>query len=188
MPRAGATFGFVRKPRGRESEKEGWDDHEFDRHRCLVGCNTLHRRVSVDIYKYRHAGPKLRFSVQAGVETINMPQYEGKTLIMVKVTNYGDRTTTITNLGCLYFARKWDAVRRTKPDQASIVVTPNSAQPLPYELNAGGIWTGFAIQEPDIEQRARMGFQYMVLYHSHSKRPIRQRVVIEDYVSAKQPA
>jgi len=140
-----------------------------------------------DIYKYRHAGPKLRFSVQTGMET-NVPQYEGKTLILVKVSNSGDRATTITKLGCLYFTKRWRAIiRRTKPDRPSIVLTPSSAEPLPYELKAGGIWTGFIVQEPDVEQRARTGFLYVVLYHSHSKKPIRQRAVIEDTVSATKP-
>jgi hypothetical protein len=117
-----------------------------------------------------------------------MPQYEGKTLILAKVTNYGDRTTTITNLGFLYFAKRWNAVRRAKPDHVSVVVIPSTAERLPYELKAGGIWTGFAIQEPEIEERARTGFLYMALYHSHRKQPIRQRAVIEDSVSAKKPA
>jgi HJR/Mrr/RecB family endonuclease len=52
-----------------------------------------------DIYKWRTAGRKLRVSVQSGMKSINMPQFEGKTLIHVNVSNYGDRPTTITNLG-----------------------------------------------------------------------------------------
>jgi hypothetical protein len=138
-----------------------------------------------DIWKYRHAGPRLRFEVRAGMETFNMPQYNGETLIVANVTNYGERPTTITNLACFYFEKRWRAIRGMKPDKVSIVVTPSSAQPLPHELKAGAIWTGFAVQEPEIERRAKSGFLYIVLYHSHSKRPIRRRVVIQDSVSGR---
>jgi len=56
-----------------------------------------------DMYKHNTAGPKLRFTVQTGMETLNMPRFEGRTVILTNVTNYGDRPTTITNLGYLYY-------------------------------------------------------------------------------------
>ena len=39
-----------------------------------------------DIYKWWTAGPKLRVSVQTGMKSINMPQYDDKTLIHVNVS------------------------------------------------------------------------------------------------------
>jgi len=71
-----------------------------------------------DIYKYRSAGPKLRFTAQTGMETVNAPFYEGKTLIVANVTNYGDRPTTITTVAFEYFkgSRRW---RKKKPDKAA---------------------------------------------------------------------
>ena len=47
-----------------------------------------------DIYKWWTAGPKLRVSVHTGMMSINMPQYDGKTLIHVNVSNYGWFTGT----------------------------------------------------------------------------------------------
>jgi len=65
-----------------------------------------------DIYKWWTAGQKLRVTVQTGMKSINMPQYDGKTLILVNVANYGDRPTTITNLGYLYFTSLLGWIRR----------------------------------------------------------------------------
>lgn len=106
-----------------------------------------------DIYKYLHAGPKLRFSVQTGMQSINMPQYEGRKLILAKVTNRGDRPTTITNLGYLYFENR-PLLPHKIADRAAIVPVPSTAQPLPFELKPGTEWVGMAIQDEEIEKWA----------------------------------
>jgi hypothetical protein len=51
-----------------------------------------------DIIKWRLAGPKLRLSVNSGMQSINISEYEGKTLISATVVNYGDRPTTVTHM------------------------------------------------------------------------------------------
>ena len=130
-----------------------------------------------DVYKHRTAGPKIRFTVQTGMESVNMPVYEGQKLILANVTNYGDRPTTINSVGYLYFngRRFW---RKKKPDKAAIVPNPSIAQPLPFELRPGTTWMGIAIQNADIETWSQTGILDMMLYHSHSKKPLRRRVVI----------
>jgi hypothetical protein len=130
-----------------------------------------------DIYKHKTAGPKLRFSVQTGMESINMPQYEGKKLILANVTNYGDRPTTITNLGYLYFEKR-RFLRKRIPDKAAIVPNPSIAQPLPFELKPGTVWMGICIQDSQVEKWATTGILDILLYHSHNSKPIRRRVVI----------
>jgi len=59
-----------------------------------------------DIYKHRTAGPKLRFTVQTGMGTIHMPMYDGKTVMIANVTNYGDRPTTISGLSYVYYENR----------------------------------------------------------------------------------
>lgn len=132
-----------------------------------------------DIYKWRTAGPKLRVSVQSGMKSINMPQYEGKTLIYVNVSNYGDRPTTITNLGYLHFANLWTRMRG-RPDAAAIVPNPNDVHLLPYELKQGNLWSGIAIQNDQVTKWATEGRLYCVLYHSHREQPIYRRVVARE--------
>jgi hypothetical protein len=130
-----------------------------------------------DIYKHRTAGPRLRFTAQPGMETLNLPMYEGMTVILANVTNYGDRSTTITNLGYLYFKGR-QFFRKKMSDKAAIVPNPSAALPLPFELKPGVVWMGIAIQDPQIEEWATTGILDMMLYHSHSQKPLRRRVVI----------
>lgn len=57
-----------------------------------------------DIYKWWNAGAKLRVEVRPGMQSIGMPEYDGKTLIVINVSNYGDRPTTITGVGLMQYA------------------------------------------------------------------------------------
>jgi len=127
-----------------------------------------------DIYKWWTVGPKLRISVQTGIESI-----KGKPLILVNVSNYGDRPTTITNLRYLYFTNFWKRVRR-RPDKAAIGPKPSDAQRLPFELKQGNLWSGIASQDEQVTTWAKEGLLYCVLYHSHSERPIYRRVVVHE--------
>lgn len=131
-----------------------------------------------DIYKHKTAGPKLRFTVQANMETVNMPMYDGKTLIIATVTNHGDRPTTITNIGYQYYeGRRF--LRKRVPDRGAVIPAPSVVHPLPFELRPGAVWTGIAIQDPEIEKWATNGILDMFLSHSHTDKALRQRVVIK---------
>ena len=111
------------------------------------------------------------------MESVNIPLYEGKPLILANVTNYGDRPTTITNVGYLYFkGRRF--LRKKQADKAAVVPNPSLAQPLPFELKPGVVWSGIIIQAPQIVEWATTGILDMVVYHSHTSKPLRQRVVI----------
>lgn len=132
-----------------------------------------------DIYKFRAAGPKLRFSVLAGMQTINMPGYDGKTLIKTEVTNYGERSTTLTNVLLYYFEKPWSWARfRNRPTRAAILHNPNPQRPFPCELRPGAVWTGLTEQVSELEEWANKGRLYFDLCHSHSTKRIRRRVVI----------
>lgn len=131
-----------------------------------------------DIYKWRTAGPKLRVSVQPNMESFNMPQYDGETLILTNVSNYGDRSTTITNFVLLYYKNLWSLIRG-RNDKGLIVPNPSVAQPLPYELKQGTIWNGVSIQNAEVECMSQQGYLMCALYHSHSAKPIMRRLVIK---------
>lgn len=130
-----------------------------------------------DIYKYVHAGPKIHFTVLTSMQTIDMPAYEGKTVIMAKATNRGDRPTTNTNWGYLYFRHR-PFMRNRIPDKAAVITIQAGGQPLPFELKPGGQWVGLTVQTSEVEEWATHGTLYMVLSHSHSEKPLRQRVTI----------
>ena len=131
-----------------------------------------------DVWKHVSKGPRLRVTVQTNMEMVNgPPAYHNKALLMVRVVNIGDGSTTIENLGYLFFKKRpWRL--KANAEKAAVVNNPNPAQRLPHELGPGGVWIGTTIQEAQIEEWATTGFLYMCLYHSHSKREVRRRVVI----------
>ncbi|MGZ4976627.1 MAG: hypothetical protein ACXV8O_05685 [Methylobacter sp.] len=132
-----------------------------------------------DIYKWRTAGPKIRLNILSGMESINMPLYEGKTLILVNVTNYGDRPTTITNLAFKFYP---DLISRLlkKTSKAFVIPQPNPAQQLPFELKQGTVWSGISEQSADIEQMAKAGHLICEIYHSHRHKPETKRIHVRN--------
>ena len=140
-----------------------------------------------DIYKWWSSGPKIRFIVQTGMESIDMPRFDGKTLILANVTNYGEQPTTITNLGLLYYRSIWSLIRK-RPDQAFIIPNPNTDFPLPFQLKQGSVWAGITVQDDQITEMATKGKLYCVLYHSHSEKPTQKKVIVRSKLSAKRDA
>ncbi len=105
----------------------------------------------------------------------NDPRYEGLKLVVANVINYGDRPTTIRNLCYFYFGKRKPLRKllRSKPDETFIVPNQNHDQQLPFELRPG-----FAIQDEGVEGMAQTGVLDMLVYHTHSTKPLRRRVVI----------
>jgi hypothetical protein len=136
-----------------------------------------------DIIKWRLAGPKLRLTIRSSMKTVNMPEYEGKTLLIAEVVNYGDRPTTITHVVFFYYRNMWNRLRK-HADQKSVALLPNPRQTIPFELRPGNSWSGFAIQDQSVEnnktleERAREGYLVCGIYHTHSTRPLKRRVLI----------
>jgi len=132
-----------------------------------------------DIYKWRTAGPRLRFSVTANMKRVDMdrPGDKGETIIAVKATNYGDRPTTITNIGYLYYRdRRW--IPR-EPDKKVILTNPKWPQRPPFELKPGSRWMVSLDQTAEIEQMSREGKLFFLLFHSHTEKPVKRRLIIQ---------
>ncbi len=87
-----------------------------------------------------------------------------RSYVTVTALNVGDRPTTITNLGGMYFESWWYAFRRRKPKQAFIITDPAPAQRIPYRFDVGSQWIGIAEQTDEIMQMARDGYLFMILY------------------------
>jgi hypothetical protein len=124
---------------------------------------------------YPRAGPKLRFEVWTGM--VLVPSTDKNTYIQTKVTNYGDRSTTLTNIVTYYFAKPWSWARlRNRATKAAVLKDPNPAQPLPCELKPGGVWSGLVAQDPELVEWGTKGALYCDLYHSHRTKPVRKRM------------
>lgn len=130
-----------------------------------------------DIFKWKTAGPRVRFVVTTGVIIMGDPERAGKKYISATATNIGDRPPTITNL-VVQFYKNYLAMLRHKPEESRIVTNPSNSQPLPYVLNPGVVWHGLAKQIREIEDLAKKGYLVCGLCLSHTDKEIDRRVII----------
>jgi hypothetical protein len=132
-----------------------------------------------DAYKWLASGAKVDLSVSTGMSIIGGVIEDPKTYISITALNVGDRPTTITNLGGMYFDTWWHAyVTRRKPHKAFIVNQPSQGQSIPYRFEVGDQWIGLAEQDDDILQMAKNGYLFMILYTANGGRGHRVRVKI----------
>ena len=134
-----------------------------------------------DAYKWLATGPKIQVSASTGMKLLGGAVEDPKTYVSITAANVGDRPTTITNLGGMYFESWWGAyIRRRKPSAAFIITEPSQAQRIPYRFDVGAQWIGLADQTEDIEQKAKNGYLFLILYTTHGGRGHRVRVRIHD--------
>lgn len=118
-----------------------------------------------DAYKWLASGARLNLSASMNMKVLGGMLNDEKDYISVTAMNVGDRPTTITNLGILYFESGWRTrLLRRKADKAFIITSPSETQPIPYRFDVGAQWIGLAEQNDDIVQMARDGYLYFVLY------------------------
>lgn len=128
-----------------------------------------------DAYKWLNQGPKLKVEVQTGMKIIGGGQIDPKTYVSAIVVNYGDRATTLTNMGFLYYKSWFKAyLRRNRADEAFIVTTPSQTQVLPYRFEAGAQWIGMADQDEKVDRMIREGYIFAVIYSSTSGKGVRR--------------
>ena len=134
-----------------------------------------------DAYKWLHSGPKVSLTASTGMKMVGGGQADPKTYVSVAAVNLGDRATTITNLGFVYYASWFKSVfRRNKVDKAFIITTPSQAQVLPYRFEAGAQWIGLADQDNEVLKMIREGYLFVVLYHAHGGRGVRHRLTVKE--------
>ncbi len=138
-----------------------------------------------DAYKWLVSGAKIDLSASSGMQVFGGLAADPNTYVSVTALNIGDRPTTITNLGGMYFESWWRAyITRRKPTKAFIITAPSQAQRIPYRFEVGDQWIGMAIQTDDIVQMARDGYLFLILYTANGGRGKRVRVHIRE----KQPS
>ena len=125
---------------------------------------------------YADQQAKLDVYLSTGMRSFNIPELEGKELMVLRATNMSSRATTLTHMTMQLYPT-WLAYIRRRPSKSWIVVDQLPNQPLPYVLEPGKIWTGTGIQTEDIPEMAK-GHLYVELIHALARKPIRCRVVI----------
>lgn len=138
-----------------------------------------------DAYKWLAAGPKIELSASTGMQILGGAVPDPKTYVSITAYNVGDRPTTITNLGGMYFDSWWRAyVKRRRPSKAFIVTQPSQAQRIPYRFEVGDQWIGLADQTEDIVHMAKNGYLFLILYTTHGGRGHRVRLKIREKEAA----
>ena len=134
-----------------------------------------------DAYKWLASGPKIDMSASTGMKILGGLEPDPKTYVSVTAWNVGDRPTTITNLGGMYFDAWWRAyILRRKPKEAFIINQPSQAQRIPYRFDVGDQWIGLADQTDGIVQMAKDGYLFLILYTAGDGRGHRVRVKVRE--------
>jgi len=136
--------------------------------------------VGWDFYKWRSTGPKLTMRVSTGMATKGVPDYDGRSLISVTVSNRGDGTTTITGLGFEVYKSRLARLFRRRAVESGIVIRPNTMQPWPFQIEPGQQWIGMMDQDALLEEHLRTQFVEFIVFHSHSDAGIRMHATMKD--------
>jgi hypothetical protein len=139
-----------------------------------------------DAYKWLAAGAKVELIASSGMKLLGGALPDSNTYVSITAYNVGDRPTTITNLGGMYFESWWRAyISRRKPTKAFIIAQPSQTQRIPYRFEVGDQWIGLADQTNDIVQMARDGYLFLILYTSGGGRGHRVRLRVRETEAAQ---
>lgn len=143
-----------------------------------MGCNNCHLRLIWDIYKWLHSGPAINVTASPDMQFIGASHNidKNKKFISVEVTNTGERKTTITHIVGFYYSSLLSKLLNKKTK--SFIVIPSFGSTIPFSIESGGRWLDGIEQTSEIEEMSRDGYLYCGIYHSSSKKPVIQRVVI----------
>ena len=133
-----------------------------------------------DIYKWRTSGARIRLLVQSGMKLFGDPDMEDDTFITFKVTNIGDRPTTITAVGFRHYETLFSRLRK-KVNKACIITNPEfNHQRLPYVLEVGEEWMGGTKQTDEFVDMAINGYLIVEVCDSVHEKPSFGKVVINE--------
>jgi hypothetical protein len=134
-----------------------------------------------DAYKWLVAGARVDLSASTGMKVVGGQFPDQNTYVTVTALNVGDRPTTITNLGGMYFNSWWRAyITRRTPASAFIITEPSQGQRIPYRFEVGAQWIGMVHQTDDIVQMAQDGYLFLILYTATNGRGQRVRINIRN--------
>lgn len=130
-----------------------------------------------DAYKWLTSGARVSLSASTGMKVLGGGRPDPNTYISVTAMNLGDRPTTITNLGGMYFKSWWRAyVIRRRATTTFIVSDPSQGQRIPYRFDVGDQWIGLAEQDDSVTKMAENGYLFFILYTATGGRGKRVRV------------
>ena len=134
--------------------------------------------LALEVRRWFESGPRLNIQVMPEMKTFNMPGTEDNTYLIADVANRGNSPTTITHFAMRDFG-SWFGRLRSKAKWSGIVVRPypaGAAPNIPAKLEPGERWSGMALHNDELRSAIDAGWLYVLIYASHSDKPIMQRV------------
>lgn len=125
-----------------------------------------------DIVKYYRSGPQISGEARAGMESYGIPDTEGKSLTTVRLTNTGDRPTTLLSWGFYYYPA--GASLDDKESRQSFIVKGGLAGvgELPKKLGPGDIWDGVMLENGNYDQMLDDGTLMFGFGFSHTQQEV----------------
>lgn len=127
--------------------------------------------LSFEIIKWYRSGPQITFSINTNMNVINVPNIsEEKTFTVFKLTNKGDRATTIEGIGFRYY--KNTIHYYTRKSLKAAVIGNTCFEPLPHVLEPGTNWQGLMDEIMATKNYTQKGLFVFEASMSHQKKPI----------------
>ena len=139
-----------------------------------------------DAYKWLNQSAKIKGYAQSGMKIVGTGGMDPNTYVTVTAVNHGDRPTTITNLGFLYYDSWFKAyILRRRPTKSFVIAMPSQAQVIPYRFEPGAQWLGMADQDSNIDTMIQEGYLFAVVYCSTVGKGIRFRLARKAHTTVK---
>jgi hypothetical protein len=134
-----------------------------------------------DVYKWRKTGhPKLVVRANGNLQDAhsNNPQK----YIAIKVTNIGDKPTTLVLITFRYYRTKPNRWRKNKSEQRGLFQPLRATADLPYKLDVGSEWSCIVYQTEELEKMATEGYFYIEAEDTSTSKSLkfsRSRLLLE---------
>lgn len=139
--------------------------------------------LALEVRRWFESGVRLRISLMPNAKIIG--EESAPSILLVTVSNIGDRSTTITHLGFASFDGVFWWWKRWRNRSKNTLLVPKPELPghppaIPHVLEPGKLWMGSAIWE-SIDQWAAetKGHAFVTVYGSHSTKPAMARIPLK---------
>jgi hypothetical protein len=129
--------------------------------------------LSLEVRRWFESGPKIYLRATPNIMVVGYAGVEHRDLLKVTAVNRGEIPTTIVNLCLMEYPNFW-ARWRDKPSQSFVVphpALPGYTQVMPYVLNTGEQWSGYAHDQPDVTGDIQTGKMWAAIYTTDREKP-----------------
>ncbi|MCD1645731.1 hypothetical protein [Marinobacter adhaerens] len=121
-----------------------------------------------DIIKYRNSGPQITGEAFSGWESYGIEDTAGKRLAFVKLSNTGDRPTTLTSWGMYWYPAGVNLNDKSKRRPFIIKGGLGGMGKVPEKIAPGDVWTGLVLENNEFKEMSEEGTLVFGFGFSHS--------------------